>query len=71
MKDKLQSLQAQVRVLNARIAELEQQGTQKDVLIRHLQHQLSQTLRRQYGQKADRVHDKYTLLTNPSNGRRL
>ena len=62
MKDKPQSLQAQMRVLNVRIAELEQQGTAKDALIRKLQHQLSQALRRQYGQKADRVDPNQLLL---------
>jgi transposase len=58
----LPSLQAQIRVLNARIAELEQQGTDKDELIRKLQHQLAQALRRQYGQKADRVDPNQLLL---------
>jgi TolA-binding protein len=62
MKDPLQSLQTQVRVLNARIAELEKHSEEKDALIRHLQHQLSRVLRRQYGQKADRVDPNQLLL---------
>ena len=62
MQADLQRLQAQIRVMNARIAELEQQGTDKDELIRKLQHQLSQALRRQYGQKADRVDPNQLLL---------
>lgn len=62
MEKNLQKLQAQIRVMNARIAELEQQSTDKDELIRKLEHQLSQALRRQYGQKADRVDPNQLLL---------
>jgi transposase len=62
MGSDLQSLQAQMRVLNARVAELQQQSEAKDELIRKLQHQLSQALRRQYGQKADRVDPNQLLL---------
>jgi len=58
----VQTLRAEVRVLNARVAELEKCGWEKDALIRHLQHQLSQVLRRQYGQKADRVVPNQLLL---------
>ena len=58
----VQTLRAEVRVLNARVAELEKCGWEKDALIRHLQHQLSQVLRRQYGQKADRVDPNQLLL---------
>ncbi len=62
MEADLQKLQAQIRVMNARIAELERQGAEKDELIGKLQHQLSQALRRQYGQKADRVDPNQLLL---------
>jgi transposase len=62
MGNDLQSLQAQLRVLNARVAELQEQSETKDQLIRKLQHQLSQALRRQYGQKADRVDPNQLLL---------
>jgi transposase len=62
MDAELQGLQAEMRVLHARIAELEQQGTEKDLLIRRLQHQLAQALRRHYGQKADRVDPNQLLL---------
>lgn len=62
MESDLQSLQVQNRVLSARVAELEQQGVEKDELIHRLQHQLSQALRRQYGQKADRVDPNQLLL---------
>jgi transposase len=62
MDNDLQSLHAQMRVLNARVAELQQQSEAKDELIRKLQHQLSQALRRQYGQKADRVDPNQLLL---------
>jgi transposase len=62
MESDLQSLQAQMRVLNARVAELQEQSETKDQLIRKLQHQLAQALRRQYGQKADRVDPNQMLL---------
>ncbi|MEK7754105.1 MAG: IS66 family transposase [Acidobacteriota bacterium] len=62
MEHDLQSLQAQVRVLNARLLELERQEAAKDELIRKLQHQLAQALRRQYGQKADRVDPNQLFL---------
>lgn len=62
MSQKGPSRQAHVRVLNARIVELEKQAAEKDELIRRLQHQLAQALRRQYGQKADRVDPNQLLL---------
>ena len=62
MDAELQGLQAEMRVLHARIAELEQKGMEKDLLIRRLQHQLAQALRRHYGQKADRVDPNQLLL---------
>ncbi|MEK7996432.1 MAG: IS66 family transposase [Planctomycetota bacterium] len=62
MANDFHSFQAQIRVLNARIMELEQQGAAKDELVRKLQHQLSQALRRMYGQKADRVDPNQLLL---------
>jgi transposase len=62
MANEVQTFQAQIRVLNARIMELERQDSEKAELIRKLQHQLSQALRRQYGQKADRVDPNQLLL---------
>jgi len=62
MASDFQRLQAQLRVLNARVAELQEQSATKDQLIRKLQHQLAQALRRQYGQKADRVDPNQLLL---------
>lgn len=62
MRKDVQSLQAQLRVMGERVAELERLGTDKDEMIRKLQHQLSQALRRQYGQKSDRVDPNQLLL---------
>lgn len=62
MSSDLQQLQSQLRVMTARVMELEQQNGEKDVMIRKLHHQLAQALRRQYGQKADRVDPNQLLL---------
>jgi len=62
MKADAQKLQAQLQVLKAQVAELAKQNSEKEALIRKLQHHLSQVLRRQYGQKADRVDPNQLLL---------